>query len=205
MSSATQSSLPKSEDKFYNIFLWKRKEQSMLVLLISAATWVLLEVYQFNFITVISWAAMFIITYLFLWGNILRLLGKDVKNMSGLEISEESAIEMANSIRTWIEEGIRWMFQVSAEREWFVFARTVAGLLLLSYVGTFSDLLTLLYIGIVTGMTVPVLYMKYEDNIKRQMEWVKVKSRRFYDMVDEKVVKNMQNRIVKGKKEKKVE
>ncbi len=54
-------------------------------------------------------------------------------------------------------------------------------------------------------MTVPVLYMKYEDNIKRQMEWVKVKSRRFYDMVDEKVVKNMQNRIVKGKKEKKVE
>ena len=64
--------------------------------------------------------------------------------MSGLEISEESAIEMANSIRTWIEEGIRWMFRVSAEREWFVFARTVAGLLLLSYVGTFSDLLTLL-------------------------------------------------------------
>jgi hypothetical protein len=67
--------------------------------------------------------------------------------MSRLEISEESAIEMANSIRTWIKEGIRWMFRVSAEREWFVFARTVAGLLLLSYVGIFSDLLTLLYIG----------------------------------------------------------
>ncbi|GMY11699.1 reticulon-like protein B13 [Fagus crenata] len=199
MSSATQSSLPKS-DALRDIFLWKRKEQSMLVLLISTATWVLLEVYQFNFITVISWAAMFILTSLFLWANILRLLGKDVKNMSRLEISEESAIEMANSVRTWIEEGIRWMFRVSAEREWFVFARTVAGLLLLSYVGIFSDLLTLLYIGIVTGMTVPVLYMKYEDNIKRQMEWVKVKSRRFYDMVDEKVVKNMQNRIVKGKK-----
>uniref|UniRef100_A0A2N9FY05 Reticulon-like protein n=1 Tax=Fagus sylvatica TaxID=28930 RepID=A0A2N9FY05_FAGSY len=204
MSSATQSSLPKS-DALRDIFLWKRKEQSMLVLLISTATWVLLEVYQFNFITVISWAAMFILTSLFLWANILRLLGKDVKNMSRLEISGESAIEMANSIRTWIEEGIRWMFRVSAEREWFVFARTVAGLLLLSYVGIFSDLLTLLYIGIVTGITVPVLYMKYEDNIKRQMEWVKVKSRRFYDMVDEKVVKNMQNRIVKGKKEKKVE
>ncbi len=70
-----------------------------------------------------------------------------MKNMSRLEISEESAIEMANSIRTWIKEGIRWMFRVSAEREWFVFARNVAGLLLLSYVGIFSDLLTLLYIG----------------------------------------------------------
>jgi hypothetical protein len=59
--------------------------------------------------------------------------------------------------------------------------------------------------GIVMGMTVPVLYMKYEDNIKRHEEWVKGQARRFYDMVDEKVVKNMKNRIVERKKEKKVE
>ncbi|KAK4584474.1 hypothetical protein RGQ29_022272 [Quercus rubra] len=177
----------------------------MAVLLISTVTWVLLEVYQFSFLIVISWAAMFIVTSMFLWGNILRLLGKDVPDMSWLEISEESTIEMVNGIREWIEEGIRWMFRVSAERDWFVFVRTVVGLLLLSYVGTSSDLLTLLYIGIVTGMTVPVLYMKYEDNIKRQMEWVKGQSRRFYDMIDEKVVKNMKNKIVKVKKEKKVE
>ena len=54
-------------------------------------------------------------------------------------------------------------------------------------------------------MTVPVLYMKYEENIKSQMERVKGQSRRFYDMIDEKVVKNMKNKIVKVKKEKKVE
>lgn len=62
-------------------------------------------------------------------------------DMSWLEISEESTIEMVNGIRAWIEEGIRRMFRVSAERDWFVFVRTVAGLLLLSYVGTFFDLL----------------------------------------------------------------
>ena len=80
--------------------------------------------------------------------------------MSGLEISEKSAIEMANSIRTWIEEGIRWMFRVSAEREWFVFARTVAGLLLLSYVGIFSDLLTLLYIGNLLKRNLKNMYIR---------------------------------------------
>lgn len=62
-------------------------------------------------------------------------------DMSWLEISEESTIEMVNGIREWIEEGIRRMFRVSAERDGFVFVRTVAGLLLLSYVGTFFDLL----------------------------------------------------------------
>ncbi|XP_030973386.1 reticulon-like protein B13 [Quercus lobata] len=73
MSSITQSSLPNS-DALRDTFQWKRKEQSMAVLLISTTTWVLLEVYQFSFLTVISWAAMFIVTSMFLWGNILKLL-----------------------------------------------------------------------------------------------------------------------------------
>jgi hypothetical protein len=60
--------------------------------------------------------------------------------------------------------------------------------------------------GIVMGMTVPVLYMKYEDNIKRHGERVKGQARRFYDTVDEKVVKNMKNKVVvERKEEKKVE
>ena len=41
--------------------------------------------------------------------------------MLWLEISEESTIEMVNGIRAWIEERIRWMFRVSAERDWFAF------------------------------------------------------------------------------------
>ena len=83
-----------------------------------------------------------------IWWIIVDYFGfRDVPDMSWLEISEESTIEMVNGIREWIEEGIRWMFRVSAERDWFVFVRTVVGLLLLSYVGTSSDLLTLLYIG----------------------------------------------------------
>lgn len=67
--------------------------------------------------------------------------------MSGLEISEDAATKAADTCREMVEEGVRWMFNVSAEREWFVFAGVVAGLLLLSYVATFFDLLTFLYIG----------------------------------------------------------
>ncbi|KAE7999547.1 hypothetical protein FH972_003964 [Carpinus fangiana] len=185
-SSTSQSSLPVSDALIRDIILWRKKKQSVLVLLIATATWVLMEVYHFNFVTVISWVIMFIVVLLFLWANILKLLGKDPPDMSGLEMSEQLAFEMANMIRAWIEEGIRWMFRVSAEREWYVFAGTVA--------------------GIVMGMTVPVLYMKYEDNIKRHGERVKGQARRFYDTVDEKVVKNMKNKVVvERKEEKKVE
>ncbi|KAJ0040815.1 hypothetical protein Pint_28123 [Pistacia integerrima] len=205
-SATEQSSSPTapaiSSDVWRDIFLWRRKNLSLSVLLTSTVIWVLLEVYHFNFVTVVSWVAMAITTLLFLWGNIRKLLGKAPPNMSGLEISEQSALEVANACRGIVEEVEKWMFHVSVDRGWFVFVQVVAGLLLLSYVGTVFSLLTLLYIGVMMGMTVPLSYKKYEDKIKSGGECLKVKSRRFYDMIDDKVIKNMKNKIVKEKEKK---
>ncbi|KAH8503426.1 hypothetical protein Peur_067172 [Populus x canadensis] len=198
MSTPSKSS-PVSYDTVRDVFLWRRKKLSLLVLLVSTATWVLLDVYQFNLITVASWAAMFAVTSLFLYGNIARFLRKEEPDLSGLEISEQTAIEAARSVRQSIEEGVRWMCHVSAERELFLFARVVAALWLLSYVGSFWDSLSLLYIDIVVGMTVPVIYVKNEDKIKRYEEWMRMQARRLCDMVDEKVVKRMKNRVLKVK------
>eukprot|EP00258_Populus_trichocarpa_P045018 XP_024461037.1 reticulon-like protein B13 isoform X2 [Populus trichocarpa] len=194
MSTPSKSS-PVSYDTVRDVFLWRRKKLSLLVLLVSTATWVSLDVYQFNLITVASWAAMFAVTSLFLYGKIAR----EEPDLSGLEISEQTAIEAARSVRQSIEEGVRWMCHVSAERELFLFARVVAALCLLSYVGSFWDSLSLLYIDIVVGMTVPVIYVKNEDKIKRYEEWMRMQARRLCDMVDEKVVKRMKNRVLKVK------
>ncbi|KAM1174727.1 hypothetical protein FF1_027256 [Malus domestica] len=204
-SQSSDSSLPKL-DTVRDILLWRKKKQSFLVLLTATATWILLDVCQFNFLTVISYVAMFIVTSLFLSGNLLRLLGKEPSDLSRVGITEKSALEMGNTIRAWVEEGIRWMFQVAAEREWFVFVGTVSGLWLLSRVARCVDLLTLLYIGIVMGMTVPAMYVKYEDKIGRSEEKLKAQLKRYYDTLDEKVVKKIQNKVTVGeKKVKKVE
>ncbi|XP_050137551.1 reticulon-like protein B13 [Malus sylvestris] len=204
-SQSSDSSLPKL-DTVRDILLWRKKKQSFLVLSTATATWILLDVYQCNFLTVISYVAMFIVTSLFLSGNLLRLLGKEPPDLSRVGITEKSALEMGNTIRAWVEEGIRWMFQVAAEREWFVFVGTVSGLWLLSRVARCVDLLTLLYIGIVMGMTVPAMYVKYEDKIGRSEEKLKAQLKRYYDTLDEKVVKKIQNKVTVGeKKVKKVE
>ncbi|CAL9026847.1 unnamed protein product [Prunus brigantina] len=193
-------------DTLSDIILWRKKRQSLLTLLTATATWVLLQVYQFNFLTLISYLAIFIVASLFLSGNLLRLLGKAPPDLSRVGISEKSASEMGNTVRAWVEEGIRWMFWVAAQREWFVFVGTVSGLLLVSRVATSVDLLTLLYIGIVTGMTVPAMYVKYQDKIERGEEKLKAQLKRYYDMFDEKVIKKIQNKVtVREEKEKKVE
>ncbi|KAL4387411.1 hypothetical protein GQ457_09G010240 [Hibiscus cannabinus] len=202
MSSVTPPSSSPALDTFRDIILWRRKKVSATVLLVSTATWTLLQVYHFNFITVVSWLAIFFLASLFLWGNILRLLGKEPPKVSNLEFSEQTSVEISNTCRTVVEDVLRWMFRVTVEEKWFVFARTLAGLLLLSYVGTLFDFLTLVYIGITTLMTVPVIYMKYGEQIKRQGERVKGEMRRFYEMFDER---KMSSQFAKQEKEKKVE
>lgn len=55
-------------------------------------------------------------------------------------------------------------------------------------------------------MTVPAIYVRYEDKIKRHRERVKEQSRRYYDMVNDKVAKKMKHKVPgKEDKEKKVE
>ncbi|TXG59511.1 hypothetical protein EZV62_014084 [Acer yangbiense] len=193
---------PLGSDILRDVVFWRRKNLSLMVLVLATATWVLLDVYQFNFITIVSWAAISIVALLFLWGNLLRLLGKEPPDLPGLEISEQSSMEVANSCRGIVEEAVRWIFHVSVEREWIVFAQVVGGLLSLSYIGTFTDLLTFLYIGIVMGMTVPLIYVKYDDKIKRAGDQLKVKAKRLYEMVEQKI---KSNKFVIKEKEKKIE
>ncbi|GLU13610.1 hypothetical protein SLE2022_302370 [Rubroshorea leprosula] len=174
-------------DSVKDIFLWRRKKATATTLLASTAIWVLLDKYQFKFITVASWVAMSVAALSFLWGNLLRLVGREPPNLSRLEISEEYTVEIANSFRTLVEAAVRWMFDVSVERDLFTFAGVLAEIFLLSYVGSSCDLLTLLYAGTLMGMTVPVTYVKYEDKLKRGWERIMVQYRTFQENLVRKV------------------
>ena len=70
------------------------------------------------------------------------------------------------------------------------------------------------FVGIVMGMTIPVIYEKYEGNIRRLKEGVKKQLRRYHDMFDEKVIKKVTSKVgsttsttspTQEEKEKKVE
>lgn len=67
---------PKFDDLARDIMMWRTEYLSILVLLAATATWVALQLYQFNLVTVASWVAIFVLSLLFIWGNINRLLRK---------------------------------------------------------------------------------------------------------------------------------
>lgn len=144
--------------------------------------------------------------------------------MAALEIPEESIRGIAYSIKVSGEEMVRWMFRVGAEKQWGVFAGTVAALWLLSAVGNYIDFLTFLYIGTsslmstccgiertgnfvttyyyygsfcagtVVGMTGPVLYRRYEHIIQEYWWRVREQGNRVYAMVDDKVIRKVKDK-----------
>ncbi|KAI3785026.1 hypothetical protein L1987_44135 [Smallanthus sonchifolius] len=203
---------PPSTDNVYSVkdvIMWRRKPMSVGVLTTMTMLWVVMEIYGYNFITVASWIAIFLFSSLFAWANIYRLIYKEEPNMSEIGISESTATEMGNWIRESSEDVAKWVFKVGAQSEWYVFAATVTGLWLLSVIGGSSDLLTLLFIGGVVGMSVPVIWLKYDYKIREHGKRLQMQSKRFYSMLDEKVFQKLKNKVKvnsprKEEKEKKV-
>ncbi|TKY70535.1 Reticulon protein B13 [Spatholobus suberectus] len=187
-------------DKVKDVVLWRRKKLNITVLVAATAALVLMKVCEFNFLTVISWVAIIVVASIFLYANMLRLLGKEPPNLLRLELTKETATRIANTFRAWIEEAMRWLFLVGAEKEWLVFVGVVAGLWSLSYIGSCMDLLTLVYMGVLVGLTVLLTYVKNEDKIKRFVEWLREKHKKYYEIIDEKTIQKIKSRIVKKKK-----
>ncbi|VVB08808.1 unnamed protein product [Arabis nemorensis] len=187
-----------------DIYLWRRKKLAFSILSVSTATWVLLNIYGFNSITIVSWTSMAIVSMVFLWGNLLRLLSKVEPELSGLEVSEEFVEETVRSCRKLMEEMVRWMFLVGAESEWFVFARTVFGFWVLSRIGNLLDFHTCLFIGLAISLTIPKLWERNGDRIQKQLANVKERSKGAYDATHEKILM-MKNKLQREDKVKKGE
>ncbi|XP_073158650.1 reticulon-like protein B13 [Henckelia pumila] len=191
-----------------DIMLWRRKDGGILLLLAATATWVAMEIYEFKFVTLASWLAMAIVVCLFAWGNLNRLFNKESPDLSRFEISEQSTAETATLCQQRINGAIRMMLHVGAESEWIVFAGVMASFYALSLLGSYFDLLTICYMGILGGLTVPLIYVKNEVKINEYVEKLKIKSERWYFMFREKLQKIINKLTGKQKepiKEKKIE
>ncbi|XVF15613.1 hypothetical protein REPUB_Repub09cG0169300 [Reevesia pubescens] len=183
-----------------DIALWKRKKLSGSLLFTSTATWLLQQVYEYNFLTIAPWVAIFIVISLFIWRKVNRYLDKEEATKSRLEsIREQVSMETANACWELTDKVIRWLFQVTdVEREWFVVPQTVAFLLIFSYIGSFFDLPTICR-GVMMGTTIPVMVAKNGDRVKPLGRMVG----RVFEMVEEKLMNTVNNNVVKEEIKKK--
>ncbi|KAK0580455.1 hypothetical protein LWI29_002120 [Acer saccharum] len=183
-----------------DVLLWK-KWYGGVVLLVSATTlWFLFEQAGYNLLSFVSNVLLLLVVILFLWGKSASLLNRPLPPLPDLQISDKTVVKAADAMRVWANSGLSIARDVAVGRNLRIFLQVAFVLLVVSYIGSLFNFLTLVYIGILLSLSVPVVYDKYQDHIDEKLCIITRVVRTQYHKIDEKFLKKIPMSQIKEKK-----
>ncbi|KAM0938413.1 hypothetical protein DsansV1_C23g0177961 [Dioscorea sansibarensis] len=183
-----------------DIFLWRNKKISSGVPAGATAIWVFFELMEYHFLTLVCHCLILSLAILFLWSNATTFINKAPPHIPEVKIPEDLVVNIALSLRYELNKGFAALRDVASGRDLKKFLAVIAGLWVLSVIGSCCNFLTLLYIAFVTLHTVPVLYEKYEDKVDSFAEKASAEFKKHYVVFHAKVVTKIPKAQLKDKK-----
>ncbi|XP_058223727.1 reticulon-like protein B2 [Rhododendron vialii] len=184
-----------------DVFLWRDKKISAGVLGGATAIWVLFDVLEYHFLTLVCHALILGLAMLFLWSNASTFINKSPPRIPEVHIPEEPVLEFASALRIEINRAFGILRETASGKDLKMFLSVIAGLWFLSIVGSCCSFLTLFYIAFFLLHTVPVLYEKYEDQVDAFSEKATMEIKKQYAVFDEKVLSKIPRGRFKDKKQ----
>ncbi|CAN6856219.1 unnamed protein product [Brassica oleracea var. botrytis] len=181
-----------------DIFLWRNKKVSGGVLGAATLSWILFELLQYNLLTLFGHVSILALAVLFLWSSATTFIHKTPPHIPEVHIPEDVVLQLASGLRIEINRGFTLLRNIALGRDLKKFLMVVAGLWVLSKVGSSCNFLTLIYIATVLLFTVPVLYEKYEDKVDDFGEKAMKEIKKQYAVLDEKVLSKVMSKIPRG-------
>ncbi|EEF51268.1 reticulon-like protein B1 [Ricinus communis] len=183
-----------------DIFLWRNKKVSAGVLGFATAVWVLFELIEYHLLTLICHGFILALAILFLWSNASTFINKSPPHIPEVHIPEEPVLQVAAALRMEINYAFAILRDIASGRDLKKFLSVIAGLWVLSIVGSWCNFLTLFYIAFVLLHTVPVFYEKYEDKVDAFAEKAAIEIKKQYAVFDAKVLSKIPRGPLKDKK-----
>ncbi|WOL14677.1 hypothetical protein Cni_G23458 [Canna indica] len=183
-----------------DVFLWKDKKASAIVLGGATTVWILFELMEYHLLTLFCHCIILSLTIIFLWSNITTLINKSPPHIPEVSIPEDLAVNIARSLRYEINSGFAILREIATGRDLKKFLVVIAGLWVLSIVGDNTSFLTLFYIVFVMLHTVPFLYDKYEDQVDAFAEKATVEFKKHYRVFHAKYLSKIPRGPLKDKK-----
>ncbi|KAL2468987.1 Reticulon-like protein B5 [Forsythia ovata] len=183
-----------------DIFLWRNKKISAAVLGGATAAWVLFELLEYHLLTLVCHISILALAILFLWSNVTTFVNKRPPHIPEVHLPEDPFLQVASALRVEINRALSVLREIASGRNLKKFLMVVAGLWVLSIVGSWCNFLTLFYILFVLLHTVPVLYEKYEDKVDAFTEKAMIEIKKQYAVFDAKVLSKIPRGPLKNKK-----
>ncbi|XP_020203304.1 reticulon-like protein B11 [Cajanus cajan] len=148
-----------------DVVLWKNWRGAVALLVSSTTLWYLFERAGYNFLSFVANVVLLLVLILFFWAKAANLLNRPLPPLPDLEISEETIARVADALQIWMNRVLSVAHDIAIERNLFLCLQVVGGLWVISFLGSLFNFLTLIYIGVLLSLSLPVLYDKYQDQI----------------------------------------
>uniref|UniRef100_A0A0C9QSD6 Reticulon-like protein n=1 Tax=Wollemia nobilis TaxID=56998 RepID=A0A0C9QSD6_9CONI len=186
--------------KSADVLLWRNKRVSGGVVVGATVIWLLFECLGYHLLTLICHVLIAGITIAFLWSKTATFINKQPSHIPAITVSEESFQNVASAITFEINRLFAVLHDVASGNDLKKFCMVIAGLWILSLVGSWTSFLTLFYVAFVVAHTVPVLYEKYEDQVDAFAEKAMIEIKKNYRTFDAKVLSKIPRGPLKDKK-----
>ncbi|KAG2317658.1 hypothetical protein Bca4012_068572 [Brassica carinata] len=186
--------------KVADILLWREPKIAATLVIGVSLLWFLLEVVEYNFITLICHASMTSMLLFFIWSTASDFLNWERPIIPEVVLDESSFKELATSFHDRFNQVLSKLLDLACGRDPPLFFLTTISLYILSIIGTYFNFMNLLFIGFVSMQTLPVMYEMYEDDVDRVASKFMRKMRKLYRKVDSNVLSKIPRGTVKSKK-----
>lgn len=183
-----------------DVLLWKKWCGSVSLLVGSTALWFLFEIAGYNLLSFISNVLLLLVTILFFWSKSASLLNRPLPPLPNLEISEEIAIKTADEMQVWVNYALSIAHDIAIGGNLRLFIQVALGSWFISCIGGFFNFLTLLYIGILLILTLPLAYDKYQNQIDDKLSVAHNIIQTQYRKIDDRVLRKISTPSDKDKK-----
>ncbi|MQL71807.1 hypothetical protein Taro_004126, partial [Colocasia esculenta] len=182
-----------------DVFLWRDKKFTAGVLGGATAIWVLFELLEYHLLTLVCHILIISLAIIFLWANATKFVTKSTPRIPEVHIPSHVVEDIARDLSFEINRALSVLRDIASGRELQKFLAVIAGLWVLSIVGSYCNFLTLFYIVFILLHTVPVIYEKYEDKIDAFGEKATIEIKKQYAVFDAKVLSKVPRGPLKGK------
>ncbi|XP_073131443.1 reticulon-like protein B2 [Henckelia pumila] len=183
-----------------DIFLWRDKKTSAGVLGVATTIWVLFELLEYHLLTLVCHILILGLTLLFLWSNASTFINKSTPKIPEVILPEDIVLRVASALRLEFNAGVAILRDIASGKDLKKFLAVIAGLWVISVLGSCFNFLTLFYILFVLLHTVPLLYEKYEDQIDAFAEKAEAELKKQYAVFNAQVLSKIPKGPLKDKK-----
>ncbi|GMP85614.1 hypothetical protein CsSME_00038701 [Camellia sinensis var. sinensis] len=186
--------------KIADVMLWRRKNLTMGILVVTLAGWLVFEKSGYTLLSLVSSVLLLLVVILFLWAKSAAILNQPAPPLPDLYLSEEAVNYLADLIRGHINALFSISKNIAMGQDTRMFLKVAAYLCLISIIGGLTDFLMLGYASLVIVLTIRRLYEKYEDCIDRYILMGCRKLRQLYVRFDVECLGRVRKWILEKKK-----